>query len=275
MRTSPRQNLQPCDSSTPGTRAHEPDVPSSFSAAEGRIPGLVKRSVREGKQSMRILFVTDPSLAEMMQSLLEADGLHVDVADSVESAEAGVLAEEYGAILLDQTVLGPRYHEHVLRWRRNGLRAHVLVLLPRESSSVDRAGCLDAGADAYLLRPLSVEELRAHLRVLQRRDRPSTNVRRVHDLEINTAIRSVKRAGQSIHLTPREFDILHFLARHQGRVVSRSMIRQHLYSDNDRSISNVVDVYVRYLRNKIDKGFDPPLILTRWGQGYLLRGESG
>jgi len=97
---------------------------------------------------------------------------------------------------------------------------------------------------------------------------------RVHDLEIDTAARTVKRGGQSIHLTPREYALLQFLAFHRGKVVSRSMIWEHLYDEHDENTSNVVDVYIRYLRTKIDKGFDPPLILTRWGEGYMLRGED-
>jgi DNA-binding response OmpR family regulator len=99
-------------------------------------------------------------------------------------------------------------------------------------------------------------------------------VLRVHDLEIDTAARTVKRGGKGIHLTPREFALLEFLAFHRGKVVSRSMIWEHLYDEQDENTSNVVDVYIRYLRNKIDKGFELSLILTRWGEGYLLRGED-
>jgi DNA-binding response OmpR family regulator len=223
---------------------------------------------------MRILLIADQALAEMMRPVFEEDDFLADRAHAASAAETKLRAAEYDAVLLDQGVLKSLCNPCLLRWRRDGLRAHVLVLLPRDSTSAERAACLDAGADAYLLHPLSVEELRAHLRVLRRRDRVTNPIRRVHDLEINTAVRTVKRAGQPIHLTPREFDLLHFLAHHQGRVVSRTMIRQHLYSDGGNGFSNVVDVYVRYLRNKIDKGFAIPLILTRWGQGYLLRAEN-
>jgi DNA-binding response OmpR family regulator len=97
---------------------------------------------------------------------------------------------------------------------------------------------------------------------------------RIHDQEIDTAARTIKRGGKTIHLTPREFALLEFLAFHRGKVVSRSMIWEHLYDEQDENTSNVVDVYIRYLRNKIDKGFEPSLILTRWGEGYLLRGED-
>jgi DNA-binding response OmpR family regulator len=149
--------------------------------------------------------------------------------------------------------------------------------LPGNCDSVDKTDTLNAGADAYLLQPLCLEELRAHLRALGRReDAIISPVRRIHDLEIHTIGHSVRRGGQPIHLTPREFDLLALLAYHQGRVVSRSMVHEHLYDAQaqDGEHSNVVDVYIRHLRNKIDKGFDKPLILTRWGQGYLLRAEG-
>src|SRR3569623_1871075 len=110
------------------------------------------------------------------------------------------------------------------------------------------------------------------MRVLLVEDhKPLARVLRGHDLEIDTAARTVKRAGQSIALTPREYGLLEFLAFHRGKVATRSMIWEHLYDEQDESTSNVVDVYIRYLRNKIDKGHELPLIMTRWGEGYLLR----
>src|SRR5207248_2733942 len=99
-------------------------------------------------------------------------------------------------------------------------------------------------------------------------------VLRVHVLEIDTAARTVKRGGQSIHLTPREYALLEFLSFHPGQAATRSVLWEHLDDEQDESTSNVVDVYIRYLRNKIDKGFEPPLILTRWGEGYMLRGDD-
>ena len=224
---------------------------------------------------MKALFVTDRSLATTLEPTLAEDGVAVDLAEQPARADFKVQSEEYDAVLLDRERLGGRAHSCLLRWRRGGLRAHVLVLLPGDCDSGERADVLDAGADACLLQPLCPEELRAHLRALRRRDeRNYSPVRRVHDLEINLATRTVSRAGRDIPLTPREFDLLQLLAYHQGRVVSRSVIHDHFYDGQPGERSNVVDVYIRYLRNKIDKGADLPLILTRWGQGYQLRGED-
>ena len=224
---------------------------------------------------MKALFVTDRSLAASLESSLAEDGVAVDLAEQPARADFKVQSEEYDAVLLDRNRLGGRTHSCLLRWRRGGLKAHVLVLLPGDCNSGDRADVLDAGADGCLLQPLCPEELRAYLRALRRRDeRAISPVRRVHDLEINLITRSVARGGHRIQLTPREFDLLQLLAYHQGRVVSRSMILEHLYESQPSERSNVVDVYIRYLRNKIDRGSDAPLILTRWGQGYMLRGQD-
>jgi DNA-binding response OmpR family regulator len=159
-------------------------------------------------------------------------------------------------------------------WRQHGINIHILVLTAKDAVD-DKVTGLDLGADDYLTKPFQLEELMARLRALLRRSHQVKDpLLRVFDLEIDTAARTVKRAGQVIHLTPREFALLQFLAFHRGKVVTRTMIWEHLYDEYDENTSNVVDVYIRYLRTKIDKGFDPPLILTRWGEGYMLRGPD-
>jgi DNA-binding response OmpR family regulator len=222
---------------------------------------------------MRILFIAPPRQGNSLLPVLKERGLTIELAPALEPAGFKLETRNYEAVLVDQK---PETVEAELpRWRRAGLKAHIIVLLPRSSSALDRAHCLDAGADVSLTHPIDTEELCAHLRALQRRhDTGNHSVQRVHDLEINLAVRSVYRAGKQIHLTPREFDLLYLLAANQGKVLTASIIRERLFDGLENSCSNIVTVYIRYLRNKIDDGFELPLILTRWGQGYLMRPEA-
>jgi DNA-binding response OmpR family regulator len=126
-----------------------------------------------------------------------------------------------------------------------------------------------------MTKPFELHELLARLRALIRRGHEvKSPLICIYDLEIDTASRTVNRAGQSIELSPREYALLELFAFHRGKLITRSMIWEHLYDDRTETTSNVVDVYIGYLRKKIDKGFDPPLILTRWGEGYMLRGDN-
>jgi DNA-binding response OmpR family regulator len=224
---------------------------------------------------MRVLLIEDHKpLVRALRQGLEEEGFAVDTAFDGEEGDFKARSAEYDAVILD--LMLPKVDGLTLlqRWRRDGLKTHVLVLTARGGID-DKVRGLDLGADDYLAKPFELEELFARLRALIRRGHQVKDpVLRVHDLEIDTAGRNVKRAGQTIHLTPREFALLEFLAFHRGKVVSRTMIWNHLYDEQDENTSNVVDVYIRYLRNKIDKGFDPPLIQTRWGEGYLLRGDD-
>ncbi|MFO0810507.1 MAG: response regulator transcription factor [Gemmataceae bacterium] len=225
---------------------------------------------------MRVLLVEDHKpLVRALRQGLEEEGFAVDVAHDGDEGDFKASTIEYDCIILD--VMLPKTDGLTLltKWRKAGLKTHVLMLTARDQLD-DKVKGLDAGADDYLTKPFELEELLARVRALVRRGHQVKDpVLRVFDLEIDTAARSVKRGGKSIHLTPREYGLLEFLAFHRGRVVTRTMIWEHLYDEYDESTSNVVDVYIRYLRNKIDKGFDPPLILTRWGEGYQLRAEDG
>ena len=222
---------------------------------------------------MRILVISDhKGLRRTLQALLEREDYFVELSDEADDADARVHGDNYDVLLLalraTDTNLILLQH-----WRRDGVSAHIVVLLPSVNLR-DRVRCLDLGADSYMNIPIHPDELLARLRALARRQQVPDPILKIHDLEINRATHTVKRRGQPIRLTPREYALLHFLASHQGRVVTRSMIWNHLYDEYDRNTSNVVDVYIRYLRNKIDRGFETPLILTRWGEGYMLCGES-
>jgi DNA-binding response OmpR family regulator len=224
---------------------------------------------------MRVLLIEDHKpLIRALRQGLEEEGFAVDVSEDGEDGDFKARTAQYDVIILD--VMLPKIDGLTLleKWRADGLTTHVLMLTAR-SGIEDRVRGLDLGADDYLPKPFKLEELMARLRALIRRGHHVKNpILKVHDLEIDTAARLVKRAGKDVALTPKEYALLEFLAFHRGKVVTRTMIWDHLYDEKNENTSNVVDVYIRYLRNKIDKGFEPPLILTRWGEGYMLRGEE-
>ena len=224
---------------------------------------------------MRVLLVEDHKpLSKSLKRGLEEEGFAVDLAEDGEEADYKARTANYDVIILDLMLPKKSGLTLLKEWRKAGLESHILVLTAKDTLD-DKVAGLDIGADDYLTKPFQLAELMARLRALiRRRHQIKDPVLRVHDLEIDTAARSVKRSGQLIHLTPREFALLQFLAYHRGKVVSRTMIWEHLYDEHDENTSNVVDVYIRYLRTKLDKGFDVPLILTRWGEGYMLRGDD-
>jgi len=224
---------------------------------------------------MRVLLIEDHKpLLRALRQALEEEGFAVDTAQDGQEGDFKARCAEYDVIVLDLMLPKEDGLSVLQRWRHDGLKTHVLVLTARGTLD-DKVRGLDSGADDYLTKPFELDELLARLRALIRRGHSVKDpVLKIRDLEIDTASRTVKRSGQAIHLTPREYALLEFLAFHRGKVATRSMIWEHLYDEQDENTSNVVDVYIRYLRNKIDKGFDPPLILTRWGEGYMLRGDD-
>jgi DNA-binding response OmpR family regulator len=224
---------------------------------------------------VRLLLVEDNKpLVRALRQGLEEEGFAVDVAFDGDEADHKATNTNYDAIILDLMLPKKDGLTLIKKWREEGIQTHVLILTARGDLD-DKVKGLDIGADDYLTKPFELEELLARIRALiRRRHQAKDPMLKIHDLTIDTAARAVKRGGNAIHLTPREYALLEFLAFHQGKVVTRTMIWEHLYDEHDESTSNVVDVYIRYLRNKIDKGYDQPLILTRWGEGYMLRGEQ-
>jgi DNA-binding response OmpR family regulator len=224
---------------------------------------------------MRLLLVErDRVWGRTLTEALRGEGLIVDAAEGSGDGRDRTWAAGYDAVLLGVASGGREELARLRRWRREGVAAPVLAL-EGSGTAAARARALDAGADDALSRPFPVRELAARLRTLVRRTHQVRDpVLRVHDLEIDTSSRTVRRGGRAIYLTPREYALLEFLAFRRGKVVSRPVIWEHLYDEQGESTSNVVDVYIGYLRGKIDKGFNLPLILTRWGYGYLLRGPE-
>ena len=225
---------------------------------------------------MRVLLADDARhLARVLRQGLEEEGFAVDTATDGEEADVKCRSTGYDVIILDRML--PKVDDGLTllkRWRAAGITAHVIMLTARTSTH-DKVSGLDTGADDYLTKPFDMDELFARLRALVRRGHQQKDpVIRCYDLEIDTSTRVVRRRGRVIRLSPKEYRFLEFLAFHRGKVVTRRMFWDHLYDEYDENTSNVVDVYIRYLRNKIDKGFDPALILTRWGEGYMLRGDD-
>ena len=219
---------------------------------------------------MRVLLVEDEARVRsfIKRGLIEA-GLTLDEAADGDRALEIAFEADYDAIVLDLTLPGLDGLEVLRRLRGEGCATPVLILTARDSID-DRVRGLDAGADDYLVKPFAFAELLARLRALMRRGTSLSSVISVGDLTIDLASRKVDRAGIQIDLTSKEFALLEYLARRAGQVVTRTMISEHVWDINFDTLSNVIDVYIRYLRRKIDDPFDEKLIHTRRGVGYVL-----
>ena len=204
-------------------------------------------------------------------AVLNKEGFAVDVTGDGE--EGLYLAEQYApdAIVLDVILPTLDGLSLLKQLRQKGITIPVL-LLTTQSSVAHKVEGLNLGADDYLPKPFDHEELVARLRSILRRNKGlGSSVIQIGDLEINVATRTVKRAGQYIDLTAKEFNLLEYLAIHADRVVSRTEILEHLYDSAFESDSNLIDVYITYLRNKIDRPFPTRLIQTVRGAGYILK----
>ncbi len=219
---------------------------------------------------MRILVVEDDrKVARFVQAGLEQEGHAVDVLHEGSGAGEQASAIDYDVVVLDLLLPG-RSGFQVLRDIR-GRKAEMPVLILTAKDSIDdRVTGLDGGADDYMVKPFTLAELSARLRALLRRGRPHEVTLRLADLEVDTVRRTVRRAGKTIDLKPKEYSLLEFLMQHTDRPLTRSLIIEHVWDIHFDSISNVVEVHINSLRNKIDRGFGTPLIHTVRGVGYML-----
>jgi DNA-binding response OmpR family regulator len=219
---------------------------------------------------VRILDIEDDrKVARFIERGLEQEGYAVDVLhDGVDAGEQTRLAD-YDAVVLDLMLPG-RSGAQVLRDIRARKPSLPVLILSAKDSIEERVAGLDAGADDYMAKPFALAEVSARLRALLRRGLPHETKLRVADLEMDTIRRIVTRAGRPIDLTPKEYALLEFLLRHSDRPVTRSLIVEHVWDIHFDSVSNVVEVHVNALRNKIDRGFTFPLIQTIRGVGYIL-----
>ena len=211
---------------------------------------------------MRILIVEDePDLLDALKKQLQSSGYSVDGCGNGLDAEDYLKMATYDAVVLDIM-------------RAEGNTTHVLLLTALDSIE-NKVNGLDAGADDYLVKPFAYDELLARLRVLlRRRSGQTTNVLEYGGLVMDLNSRTVTRDGTEITLSSKEFAVLEYLLRNPGRVLSRDKIENHVWNYDFEGGSNVVDVYIRYLRKKIDAGFSQKLLHTIRGAGYVLREEK-
>jgi len=219
---------------------------------------------------MRILVVEDEKkVASFIKKGLQQEGYAVDMAHDGHEAAQNANAFDYDLVVLD-LMLPKRSGLDVLREVRTIKPSLPVLVLTAKGAIEDKVAGLDAGADDYLIKPFAFAELSARIRALLRRGAQENTRLRIADLEMDTAARQVRRAGNTIDLKMKEYALLEFLLRNVNRAVTRTMIVEHVWDIHFDSVSNVVDVHINSLRNKIDKGFHPPLIHTVRGVGYML-----
>jgi len=223
---------------------------------------------------MRILLVEDDrKVASFIRKGLAEEGYAVDVAQDGETGLAMGLDRLHDVIVLDVMLPGKPGFQVVRELRQAKVTTPVLLLTARETVE-DKVQGLDAGADDYLTKPFAFAELLARVRALLRRGRGAqAPLLQVADLVLDPATRTVRRGGEPIWLTNREFALLEYLLRNPGRVLTRTMIAEHVWDYSFDPGTNVIDVYVNYLRKKIDAGREPKLLHTVRGVGYVLKAD--
>lgn len=224
---------------------------------------------------MRLLVVEDePDLNQVIRLQLESENYSVDSCFNGKQALDYIFGAEYDGIVLDIMMPEMDGMQLLQELRKRKIAVPVLLLTAKDSVQ-DRVGGLDAGADDYLVKPFDMQELLARIRVMMRRASGQTsNQMQVADLVIDSDAHTVHRGAVPIALSGKEFAILEYMALNAGTVLSRDKIEQHIWNYDYEGGSNVVDVYIRYLRKKIDDDFSPKLLHTVRGVGYVLRVEA-
>jgi two-component system, OmpR family, copper resistance phosphate regulon response regulator CusR len=226
---------------------------------------------------MRVLIVEDDvKVGRAVQQGLTTEGFEAVLARTGEEGFFLAFREPFDLVLLDLMLPGRDGLDILATLRARGMRMPVLLLTARDAIE-DRVRGLDSGADDYLVKPFAFPELLARVRALLRRNRPEQSLRlRCADLEVNVASRSVTRGSRDVELTGREYELLEYLVRHQGQIVSREMLASEVWKEPARGtpLDNVIDVHIARLRKKIDQPPAPRLIHTLRGVGFVLKEET-
>lgn len=225
---------------------------------------------------MRILVIEDEKkVAEAIRKGLEAEHYQATVAHTGEEGFFQINAGEFDLVLLDLMLPGRDGIEILTTLRKRGIETPILILTARDAVE-DRVLGLDSGADDYLVKPFAFPELLARIRLLLRRGRKEQVLRLgLADLEMDLVTRKVTRGSEQVELTTREFELLEYLMRNQGRIVSREMLARDVWQVKDRStpLDNVIDVHIARLRRKVDGPFDRKLVKTVRGLGFVMKEE--
>jgi DNA-binding response OmpR family regulator len=220
---------------------------------------------------MRLLLIEDErKVADFVARGLRAEGYAVDLAGDGTAGWELASVVNYDLMILDLMLPGMNGTELLRRLRRRGVPAPVLVLTARDATH-DKVENFEAGADDYLTKPFAFAELLVRVKALLRRPPAGHSpLMRVADLEVDRLTRQVRRAGKRIELTTKEYALLEYLAANAGRVLTRTMIIEHVWDESFEGLTNIVDVYVRHLREKVDEGHERKLLRTVRGAGYCL-----
>jgi DNA-binding response OmpR family regulator len=224
---------------------------------------------------MRILIIEDEhKIAQALKKALEQDSYAVDVSFDGDDGYAMATTEPYDLAIIDRMIPGEYNGLDIVKAMRDAKIHTPVIILTAKGTITDRTVGLDAGADDYLVKPFALEELLARIRALLRRPAEVHQVvLTVGDLSLNTVTFEVRRSNTEISLTSKEFALLEFLMRNQGRPINKDIIISHVWDYNADVLPNTVEVYVKYLRQKIDDPFDKPLLHTVRGFGYKVEAK--
>ncbi|MDX2042594.1 MAG: response regulator transcription factor [Acidobacteriota bacterium] len=224
---------------------------------------------------MRVLVIEDEQkMADLIKRGLEEEGMQIETAFDGETGAQAALTGNHDLIILDLGLPGRDGLQVAHDLREGGLKTPILILTAQDSTEMKVAG-LDTGADDYLTKPFAFAELLARIRALLRRTHTEDTTKiQIGDLVLNLINRRASRAGKEVQLTNKEFSLLEYFMRHPDEILSRETLSEKVWEETFDTLTNVIDVYINYLRNKVDRNYEPKLIHTVRGIGYMLKTPS-